>query len=187
LLPFTLQRRFLLGVHVPITLLGALTVDHLMQSRIRIGNTLKVGWLGMVLPTTLILLSMCIFGIQSRNSSLFLYKDEVSGFAWLKQNTKKSANVLTGPETGLYIPAYTGFGVVYGHPFETPDAEVNKSAALECLMKGQRATCDAIIRNQSIDYILIGPREQVPGWSPPTFPYPIVYESGQLIIYEVDQ
>jgi len=186
LLPFTLQRRFLLGVHLPITLLGALTVDNLMQSRIRIGNILKIGWIGFVLPTNLILLTMCIFGIQTRNPSLFLTQDEVSGFNWLKENAENSANVLTGPETSLYIPAYTGLGVVYGHPYETPEAEENKSAVLDCLMNGHMTTCDTIIQTQSINYIMIGPRELASGWEPPTFTYPVVYESGRLIIYEVD-
>ncbi len=57
---------------------------------------------------------------------LYLTRGEVQALDWIRQNTNPGDLFLASPETGLLIPAYTGRRVLYGHPFETVDAEIQR-------------------------------------------------------------
>jgi hypothetical protein len=46
--------------------------------------------------------------------------------SWINEEIRQNALFLTGPESGLYVPAFSHGRVIYGHPFETVDAEVHK-------------------------------------------------------------
>ncbi len=185
-IPTQLQRRYLLAASVPLAVLAFQQIDLWMESRPKLGNLARLGWFVFIVPTNLILIAMGILAVTQKNPLLFLYHDELFGFTWLSDHANRSSTVLTGPDTGLYIPAYTSLGVVYGHPFETPNASVRKKEILDCLREGNLHTCERVIVEQGVDYILVGPREQATGWNSPEFMYPVVFESGPLKIYEVD-
>ena len=43
--------------------------------------------------------------------------------------------ILSSPEMGLFIPAQTGRRVLYGHPFETVNADAEKDLVLVFLFR----------------------------------------------------
>jgi hypothetical protein len=185
LMPITLQRRFLLASYLPMTILGFKYLDHILADRPRVGRLLRTSWFILAIPTNLILVTMSILGVYNQNSILFIRQDVIDGFNWLKVNTRIDANILSGPVTSLYLPAYTGQGVVYGHPYETPNAEQNEEELLGCLRDGFMADCTDLIETQNINYILIGPEEKQTGWKTPAFQYQQVFQAGEVKIYEV--
>jgi hypothetical protein len=62
---------------------------------------------------------------------LVMTADETSACAWPRDRATWSCTVLTPPGTDQFIPAWAGNRVVYGHPFETIDAETKKSEAAQ--------------------------------------------------------
>ncbi len=187
LLPVQWQRRFLIALVIPLSYLGFQLVDIWLEAKPKLGNLLRMAWVGLVLPSNLILIAIGILGVMRLEPLLFLYRDEIAGFAWLQENAGTADTILTGPDTGLYIPAFTNLGVVYGHPFETPDAAQRKAEVLGCLQAGDITSCEQVIAGQGVDFILVGPREKSAGWNAPSFDYPIAYQIGEVVIYEVVQ
>ena len=187
LLPVQWQRRFLIGLVIPLSYLGFHLVDLWLESKPKIGNLIRIAWIGLILPSNLILITIGVLGALRKDPLLFLYRDEIAGFVWLAEHAGSNGTVLTGPDTGLYIPAFTNLGVVYGHPFETPEAALRKAEVLGCLLAGDGDTCEKVITEQGVDFILVGTREVSPGWNPPRFDYPMAYQVGEVKIYEVVQ
>ncbi len=180
--PFPLQRRFSLGLHIPIVLLGVLGLMQVVAPRLR-GRAAR--WLPRVvfvaaLPsTTFLLLATSTAALRPPDARLFLSGDEAAAFDWLRDNAPHDAVVLAAPETGLFLPAWADTRVVYGHPFETVDAEQTKSAVEQFFSgAGDR---DAVIRQYGVDYIFFGPREQELG--APLADWQAVFTVGDVTIY----
>jgi hypothetical protein len=180
-LPISLQRRFLIGVYIPLTVLAT---EGLQAISATVTSRGKIRWTtiytGVALPSNLILIIICCFGIIGKNSNYYLSTDEVNAFNWLKAHGTPDQIVLTDSKTGLYIPAYTGFKVVYGHPYETPDAATQKKLVDGCLIQWD-ADCSALINGKM--YILTGTQ---PGQVvPKTINTALVFSSGQVEVYAV--
>jgi hypothetical protein len=52
----------------------------------------------------------------------------MDALAWLRDQTAVGSVVLADTNTGLFVPAWSGRRTVYGHPFETPNAAIEKQA-----------------------------------------------------------
>jgi uncharacterized membrane protein len=100
-------------------------------------------------------------GAAQQDSRLYLYRDEAEAMTWLQENTQTTDIVLASPEMGLFIPAWTGNRVLYGHPFETIEAE-EKKVLVEAFFRegiGGRAGRE-IARLYHPAYLFYGPRER---------------------------
>ena len=91
--------------------------------------------------------------------------------------------ILASPEMGLFIPAYTGRRVLYGHPFETPDA-VNRETQLLSFFSGAEYGFDeqAIL---GAEYLFYGNRERELGMINISQGYELVFEAGDLQIFQI--
>ena len=65
---------------------------------------------------------------------------------------------------GIFVPAWTGQRVVYGHPFETVNAD-QRQKSVEAYWSGDMSAADqnAFLRQNRVRYLLVGPREQAIG------------------------
>jgi len=167
-LPTALQRRFLMGVYVPLVGLAVLAWRQWLESRWG-----KLAW-ALVLPSVLAILLLPAGAgkgssqpQQPSPSLLFLTRGEAEAMTWLRENTPADAVVLAAPDTGAMIPAWSGRRVLYGHPMETPEApryrELTGDFFRRCF-KGTQAA--AFLRREDVDYIFVGPREQALGGLP---------------------
>lgn len=162
-LPFGLQRRFLIGLYVPLAGLAALGLGRLSgQPDPRNGRSARYHVLVVIvfllaLPTNLIVLFAARHGVQTLNPKLYLSSGERQAFLWLAENSAPEAVILAAPETGLFIPAYTGRRVIYGHPFETVDAAREEAAVRQFFTTGHWS---ASLEGRRIDYLFAGPRER---------------------------
>ena len=183
-LPLDLQRRLMTGLFVPVVGLAGIAVEHWMaRSELRARLALTA-CLILSLPTNLLVLMAAFSGIQSHNLLPYLLTREAQALDWIEANTPERALVLASPEVGLWIPARTGRRVVYGHPFETVNAEVEKTA-VTAFFAGGLPDAAQFLKERQIDYIFYGPREHalgvlplLPGWQP-------VYQSDGITIYAV--
>ncbi len=188
-LPFGLQRRFLMGIFVPLSGLAAVGIHRLSQ---RIHRS-PVFLTGLTLLVTMPTLAMIFLGmwqaIKSHDARLYLTQGESQALQWLDGNTPSRALVLAAPQTGAFIPAFTGRRVIYGHPFETVNA-VQEKANLEHFFQAAPDAWDAnragqFLAYRQVDYIWFGPREQQLGGLPAGLNLTQVYTYGGIVVYHV--
>jgi hypothetical protein len=185
-MPIGLQRRFMMGLYVPLAGLAALGLENLTRPNNRRYGLLTTGLFILAIPTNLVILLAAQSGIQANDPQIYLTRGEMTSLSWIKEKTEADVLVLSSPEMGLFIPAYTGRRVVYGHPFETVNAEAEEIAVLSFFDGG--FTLEELadfLDVRDVDFILIGPRErslgdiQVPqGWE-------AVYTSDDTKLYRV--
>ena len=80
---------------------------------------------------------------------------------WLQENIQPTEIVLASPATSLFIPAGAGNRVLYGHPFETIEAEEKKALVEEFFREGVGSRAGReIARLYRPAYVFYGPRER---------------------------
>jgi hypothetical protein len=182
--PFNLQRRFMLGFYIPTVALAVFAIEKINLSWSKTQRWLWTTVLILSIPTNLALLLAENFGMQAHSPVLYLGRDEQQAFEWIMKSTPSNDLILASPELGLFIPSYTGRRVVYGHPFETIDAVVEKKS----LLAFYNGSLDVQISNRylvtkGVDFVFYGPREQKIG-SPVDLDELIrVYQQGDISIY----
>ena len=177
-IPFSLQRRFMVGIYVPIAALASLALV------VRAHRPRQLWLWGLMvlllaIPTNLLIIQAALHGIRTRDDQLYLSREEADALAWIEAETKSDALILASPEMGLFIPAHTGRRVIYGHPYETVRAEEQKKA-VEQYFRGER-TLDEL--SNPVDFILFGPREREYGGNPALEDLNLAFRNDQVVIY----
>jgi hypothetical protein len=85
--PFGLQRRFMMGLYVPVTILGVLGLSLLFnpnnqKSRTRLWLS-YILLLVLVIPTNIVVLLAANHGIKTLDPKLYLTQGEAKAFSWL--------------------------------------------------------------------------------------------------------
>ena len=181
-LPIGLQRRLMMGLMIPLAGLSALGLQYLAHGTFR----RQVGLAGLLfllaIPTNLVVFLAGIHGVRIHDSLLYLTRAESRGLEWLAEHTPNNALVLAAPETGLFIPAYSGQRVIYGHPFETMQAEEKKGLVVR-LFNGSAGPQD-LTYVDNIDFIFYGPREAQLGEPDFLLDFNIVFQEEDVAIYQ---
>ncbi len=123
--PFALQRRFITGLHIPLVMLATIGLEQIIWPRIQARRRgLVTGLLvGFTALTNLFVPLVAVGGVAQGRQPLVMTRDEAIACAWLREHTAWTDTVLAPVDSGQFIPAWAGNRVVYGHPFETVDAE----------------------------------------------------------------
>jgi hypothetical protein len=161
--PFSLQRRLVTGLHVPLCVLAAMALSRYVLPRFSSARrTLVVGALiTLTMISNLLVLAASMAGAAQHDPRLYLYQDEAKAMTWLEENTQPTDIVLASPATSLFIPAWAGNRVLYGHPFETIKAEEKKALVEEFFREGIGGRAGReIARLYRPDYVFYGPRER---------------------------
>jgi hypothetical protein len=181
-LPFSIQRRFFLGVYLPAAALAVVGLDVLQA---RLPALRRWGWItlfALALPTNLLLLVMGTGGGLARAPQLYLTRGEAQALAWIDRSSAPDALVLAGPEMGSWIPGWAGRRVIYGHPFETVPAE-QEEAWVRAFYRG--AIPAEELRRRRVDLVMYGPREQEIGPNLDLSAFSLVYEADDVRLYRL--
>jgi hypothetical protein len=177
-IPYNLQRRLVMGLIVPLGLLAAIGWHRLPR---RVWRWRRVVYATASL-THVLILAVALVGALTHHESLFITQDEHAALQWLGAHSAPDALIIAAPQTGLYIPAWTGRRVFYGHRFETANAGLRR-AQLEAFYR----EADPALLGEHPDYVFYGPREKIlsgaswqpdPAWRP-------VFQQGDVIVYAV--
>ena len=97
-------------------------------------------------------------GAAARDPRIYLTTHEMAALNWLQANAPRDAVVLASPEMGGFIPAFAGQRVVYGHPYETVNAQAREQQVKDFFA----GTIDQaqLLRDNAVTYIVVGPRER---------------------------
>jgi hypothetical protein len=185
-LPFGLQRRFLLGFFVPLAGLAVIGIQSWLSARSVNWEKACVWLLVVSLPTNLLVLATGAVGILTHPTQLYLTRGEAYAMQWIRASTAVGAIIVASPESGLLIPAHTGRRVFYGHPYETVNAEREKSDIEEALKSINAETTLAVLKSRGADYLFWGQRERdiqpIAGFQPDL---PVVFSSNEVKIYSL--
>ncbi len=169
-LPFNLQRRLISGLYIPATGLAVWLIATKL-SNVKWRRFAYITLLTLSLPTNLLILFGSLQAVRIDDNALVVSKAELAAYAWLDQHATGKL-VLAAPDTGLRLPAYSSARVVYGHPFETVDADERRNELLALLAGADTRLID------SADFMFYGPREAALG--------DIVLPEGWRVAYAAD-
>ena len=187
-LPFGLQRRFLMGIFIPLAGLASLGLEYLANRFSWSYRSWAILLFSLSIPTNLIILLTGFHGVRTLDPILYLADDEVRALAWIAENTPPDALILASPALGNFIPAHTGRRVIYGHPYETINADNEKEAA-EQFFKGILSPDgrQSFLDEKGVNYIFCGPREQEFGDGCTDWDYEVMFSVGQVMILLVGE
>ncbi len=202
-LPVQFQRRFLIGVQVPLAFWAAQGIAGgllwfsrsrpvrwlLRWPRYSPGGLRRWALTAIILlagATHLLTLTGNTLEAWAGSERLFHSADELAAFDWLEAQTAPDEVVLSAFDTGNVIPAYAGNRVFLGHGPETVRADEKKLLVARFF---DALTDDpwrqSLLHEYGIDYVLIGPRERALGAFDPALADYLspVYENESYVIY----
>ena len=206
-LPFTLQRRMLEGLHVPLCVLATMGMfEYLLPALTRMSwlqrlaawrrydtpglrRLLLFSTIAVTLPSNLYLVAGSSLAAVQDDPSLYYSQEEMGAVDWLRNNTERSETVLASYPMGRLIPARAGNRVFMGHFIETVEVQRKKELATTFF---RADTTDDFRRNllneYHIRYVLHGPREMLLGdFDPSRCQYLLpAYHNAEVTIYRVD-
>jgi len=185
-LPFGLQRRFMMGLFVPVVSLAGLVLAQMEIKKRRLAWMLGKLVLLLSLPTTLLVVLIGDYGVQAHDPLLYLTRGESQALKWIEEITPEDALILASPETGLFIPAHTGRRVIYGHPYETVNAETEKQAVIRFFQeaKDNEPYLETFLSERQVDYVFYGPRERKLGSLPQIDSLIPVFSTNDVEVYQ---
>lgn len=184
-LPWSLQRRFLTGLYLPLAILSVYGLDALKEKTPIAIRYWLICLFFLAVPTNLIVVSSGFQAIKERNPKIFIERGLAESLVWINANAAQDELVLTDPDSGLYVPAWTGRRVVYGHPFETISA-AEKLEFVEDLFLAEQddSYYAAAIDESQSEMVLIGQEGADPFVQWLEENWQLVFQSGQHHIYQ---
>jgi hypothetical protein len=177
--PIPLQRRLSLGLHIPIALLAAYGLEQMIRSKL----SQRV-----IMAATCLTSAFLIFGFigntVKHDPRLYLSANEAAALNWLQTNARSNDIVLASPELSAFIPAFTDQRVVYGHPYETINADQRRQQV--AAFYSDRLDSLFLLSVDSVAYVLLGPRERAFGSIDVSqLPVKLMFNSGDVSVYQV--
>ncbi|MBI5879092.1 MAG: hypothetical protein HZB53_15705 [Chloroflexi bacterium] len=130
--------------------------------------------------TNILMVTIAIVTVAAQPPFLFFSAGEWDTLVYLRDRAAPQAVVLASPDMGLYIPAWAGQRVIYGHPHETPNARQRATAVID-FYAGRMIDSAAFL--QPVDVIMVGPRERALGPAAVPPPFAPVFQSGDVTLY----
>ena len=149
-----LQRRLSLGLGVPLGLSAGAGWWRGVRPHV------KARWrglaLGLVVASCALTPVFLIVGHLATAPDFYLSDGEWAAVEWLREEGEPGTVVLCSPRMGLFVPAWAGQPVVYGHPFETVDAEARK-AQVEAFWAGEMGPREreVFLQEGNVGYVLV--------------------------------
>jgi hypothetical protein len=184
-LPLPLQRRLSLGLGVPLGLLAGMGWWRAVRPRIKARRRGLMQ--GLVVAFCALTPIFLVVGHLVVASDAYLGGGEWAVLRWLREEGEPDAVVLSSARMGLYVPAWAGQPVVYGHPFETVNAGKRK-AQVEAFWAGEMGAGEreAFFRENRVEYVLLG--SEIGGledWRLETGDWRLEFESEDVRVYDV--
>lgn len=158
--PFALQRRFSMGLQVPVGVLAVAGFLHLTKRlRDRQRRWAFALTLAIVSLSSVALLTLGIVGGIRGEPRLFLLADEAAAMTWLRESGDRHAVVLASPELSTFVPGWSGNPVVYGHPYETIRAEEKQAEVERFFAEPDDLARSQFLEEHRVSFLVVGPRE----------------------------
>jgi len=186
IVPFNLQRRFMTGLYIPLSGFAAYGLESFISNSSRRYWLTLTSLLFLILPTNLIIILGGIGVIRNHDSQIYLSSHEGETLRYINAELEQDSVIVCSPSMGLFIPAYTGRRVIYGHPYETTWAEKKEFEVNEffknSLTENQK---ENFLSENNAQYVLIGPREREIGEVNISMKWDLVFHTEGIELYRV--
>ena len=186
-LPANLQRRLLIGSYIPVAILGLYGMNLLINSTGKYWSLIRITIFAIALPTNLLILSMSVYQVANFNQNLVMKQNVWKSLLWVNHNIPQDSLIITSPEVGLYIPAYSNNRVIYGHPFETTDAILNKGNVELFFTSMSSSEQQHYLMTEDVDYILVNSDSGYDFQPSLLISGNLVYNENEINIYKVNK
>jgi hypothetical protein len=157
-LPTNIQRRFLVGLMIPIAYFATRALEDVWLAFVsRRRRTAVYTLLFAIIPISLVFVTFAPVFLTV--SGVMLENDYVGMFEYIREHSDPDDVVLAAPDVAVWVPGYAGTRVVYGHEFETLNAVVKKQAVLDWYA-GTESDCRTLLDTYGVRYVIIGPQER---------------------------
>lgn len=184
-----IQRRFVEGVHVPLSVIaayGLVAVTDRLQPRVRfVAGSLLLALAAMSNVYMVIGYSVTA---ASRSEAMFHASGLVEALGWLGDNSEWDDTVLASESAGSLVAAQIGHRVVLGHWAETVDYD-NRRNDVAAFFNGRTPDAERIemLRRLGVCFVLHSDDERALGdFDPAQVEYlRLVYDGGAVAVYQV--
>jgi hypothetical protein len=180
--PVAFQRRLSLGLAFPLSILAAWGWGSIPM-RVERRKPFAILLLLLLTLTNLLVVSAGLSGVARGEPAVVYRSQEEESYDWINANVAPGDLILAGEKTGNRLPAFAAVRVLYGHPFETPNAEF-QSDLVQSLFQDKVLTIEDL-HNLGITWIYYGVEERnlgQPGWLTEV---ELRWEKGEIAIFEV--
>ncbi len=155
-IPWSLQRRFLTGIYLPLAILSVFGLLVISDKNKNFFKYAVILLFFLAIPTNIIVIASGLQAISERNREIFLSGGLTESLDWLRDNVSEDALVLADEKAGLYLPARTDSRVIYGHPFETINAAEEQMLLRELFEVDQiNSFYEMTLKDRKVDFVLI--------------------------------
>jgi hypothetical protein len=179
-MPINVQRRMLTGIYIPLSLIAIFALE-VMSRKWQRGTGLYVALAVLSIPTILLVLISGLSAVGEKDQSVYFLQSEIAGYTWLDENTSKDDLLMAAPANGLLAPAYSSVRVLYGHPFETVNA--NKWLEIVSDFYAHAHNPEGQLQELGVDFVLYGAQESALGEVPLLPSWQIVFEEQGTQIF----
>jgi hypothetical protein len=186
-LPVDFQRRFLLAITVPLTILATpviLDFSAWLRRRMPVSKTAGAIFVSALISIgSFFLILIYSANIISRPPNLFEPAALVQAVDWLGQNGTPNDVVLASEPTAQMVAIRTPLRLYFGHEMETLHF-ADKAREVENFYRGLQS--ENWLESLPVTWVVFGPHEREWSSSPPRSPrLKLVYQNAQVDIYRV--
>jgi hypothetical protein len=187
--PVLIQRRFILGITIPLGILSIYGLSHLIEYIARRSPSI-LNREGLLYFTYILFASISsiylVLGLslymQSHPTDKFYPRDLENAFTWLNKNAASNDFVLADVKTSQLVAQRTNLRVYVGHEMETINFEAKKSS-MEAYYKGELS--ENWLAKTRAKWVVYGPYEKdISSSFAPGLGLEMVYKNGSVIIYK---
>jgi hypothetical protein len=180
--PLAFQRRLSLGLAVPLSILAAWGWESISM-RADLRKPLAILVITLLSLSNLLVMIAGISGVIQGESAVVFEEHELDSYRWIEENIPRDSLILAGEQTGNRLPAFAAVRVLYGHPFETPDAD-GQVVLVAGFFQDEDADI-ASLRELGITWVYLGENERQLGQPAWLEVLELRWQEGEIAIYEV--
>jgi hypothetical protein len=183
--PINVQRRLSHGLFFPLAALAALGLEAIGR-RWRLFGPAVVMTMVLSVPSNLMVVLAGLDSVSRLEPRIVLSEEEANAYRWAADHIAGGSLILAGEIAGNRLPAFADVRVVYGHPFETPDATSEREWMEEMYSwTGEESAALDQLRVRHVAYVYFGPEERHIGKPTWLSELTVVFIQGDVQIRQV--
>lgn len=190
---------FIVGITIPLMYFATRSIEDFWLEYINRRWRLRVmmALIPLMAASFLLLLVLPVRAVTSDNrgaAGMLLQRDYADAFGYMRQLVRTHDVVLAAPDVSLWLPAWTGAQVVYGHPQRVAEGSSKRQAVYEWFRATDTADCQPLLDgipsyNQPyhVNYVIYGPREAHIGQTVCLDDLRLLRRFGEVAVYAADR
>jgi len=191
-LPIALKQYLLMGIMIPLGYFITRAIEDVWFNfiRRRFRPSAYIMFIPVLVMSHIFWMFLPIYPILQdwqNYSNVFFAREYSNTLIEIDLQASEDSVILASPDVSLWIPAWTGLRVVYGHPAETFNAQETEQAVRAWFAETNPDAegCQALLAEHNVNLVIYGPREWSLGTAACIQNLELRQSYGQVEIYAV--